>query len=65
MRQIVAVIPAITEMNKERPVQLHRHESSVLFGQKESCYAAVRFRDDPKRVVAMTLARLGLIDGIS
>ena len=52
------------EMNEEKPVQLHRHEDSVLFGQKECRHAAVGFRDDPKRVVAITLAGLALINGI-
>ena len=36
----------------------------ILVGKKESSYAAVGFCDDPERVVSITFARLGLIDGI-
>ncbi|MCC2683031.1 MAG: hypothetical protein K0S36_2595 [Nitrosospira multiformis] len=53
------------EMDEEKPVQLHRHEGSILVSQKERRHAAVGFCDDPERIVSITLARLGFIEGIS
>src|SRR5690348_9711785 len=51
-------------MRREKPVRRHRHENSILFGQKERGHAAIPLRDDPECVFSKTLAGFVLVDGI-